>query len=621
MNTAHAPIEGQRVVVTGTVTSSRRHGKTLSFMRIRQSESLVGSEKQQHPPAEQIGIVFRSDLFDYASTEETIIDGVDSFHSSAFPSMKRAASMGDAVVASCIWARADAGDNASSNGGCGLDLCVERWRLVRRTITQVGGPGVGTLGGNNGGPPALWTEPWARRSGRIAAAGWVNCPLCDATSGHILSRGVGLARHLDARHTLERDKVADRAVHATAAAGMSAGGDAGDAARSDISVSTAALRTAAIAAWHAELAGRADDAGIQLKRSAGESSQRSRPDRCGRATGGGCQQQPRMGASFAQNSQHASEEPGSEGSEGSSLEQLHPGLMAARDGDVATVQRMCASGWSVFDEASLDRHGASALDWASGAGHLECVLLLAPHAANVVACRRDGRGPAHWAARHGRTEVLRHLLGLAGGGSLAANARTTNGTTMLMFACYGGHVETAAALHAAHADLHAQNAWGCDAGHFAALGGSVDACRWLAAQGVALERKQRNGHSALHKAAEQGHLSCCRFLLGHLTAVQRERVGRLEVERMGQCTEGAWERWAGRQKNAEEEEGVIETKMGKATETCKEPSSCADALADKMRQHAEQCHQKRRQVNLPSALARRQASHAACADLLMAAGL
>ena len=62
----------------------------------------------------------------------------------------------------------------------------------------------------------------------------------------------------------------------------------------------------------------------------------------------------------------------------------------------------------------------------------------------MAACRRDGKGPAHWAARHGRTAVLRRLLelGVEGG----ANARTANGTSMLMLACYGGHVAAAELL-------------------------------------------------------------------------------------------------------------------------------------------------------------------------------
>eukprot|EP00976_Prorocentrum_cordatum_P081307 1184347-Prorocentrum_minimum.AAC.2 len=86
------------------------------------------------------------------------------------------------------------------------------------------------------------------------------------------------------------------------------------------------------------------------------------------------------------------------------------------------------------------------------------------------ACRRDGRGAAHWAARHGRAEVLVYLLVYLG---MDPDARTANGTTALMLAAYGGHTSAMDALLAHGAALHARNAWDCDAGHFAAMGGAV----------------------------------------------------------------------------------------------------------------------------------------------------
>ena len=126
--------------------------------------------------------------------------------------------------------------------------------------------------------------------------------------------------------------------------------------------------------------------------------------------------------SYAQNWELALEEPGNAGA---NLAGAHPALIAARDGDYETLRalvfnladeaKVAAAGgaageeeevalprWKgLFDRASLDRHGASALDWAAGGGHLSCVKLLLPQAIGLRACRRDGRGPLHWAARHG----------------------------------------------------------------------------------------------------------------------------------------------------------------------------------------------------------------------------
>ena len=92
----------------------------------------------------------------------------------------------------------------------------------------------------------------------------------------------------------------------------------------------------------------------------------------------------------------------------------------------------------------------------------QVVDLLAPEAVGVLSCRRDGRGPAHWAARHGRTAVLSRLLQWQGAPFGTANTRTTNGTTMLMLASFGGHVETAKTLLRAGARLQDRNAWDCD---------------------------------------------------------------------------------------------------------------------------------------------------------------
>jgi len=190
----------------------------------------------------------------------------------------------------------------------------------------------------------------------------------------------------------------------------------------------------------------------------------------------------------------------------------------------------------VADAGSFDRHGSSALDWASGGGHLDCVQLLAPLTQGGVACRRDGRGPAHWAARHGRDEVLRYLLSLG----MNPNTRTTNGTTMLMFAAFGGHVACGEILLENGAAMDSRNAWDCDVGHFAAMGGSVAACKWLASLDVKLDRRQRSGHTALHKAADAGMLEACEYLLTHLDEEQLKTVGLCTDEEL-QHAEGTFD--------------------------------------------------------------------------------
>lgn len=305
----------------------------------------------------------------------------------------------------------------------------------------------------------------ARRMGKVAMGGWVSCPICPRSSMKRFSRQGGLRNHLRAKH-IDLLASADNA---------------------DL--------------WCDDVERRAELAGVFSRRGAGGTNPQNGDS------------QSRM--SFV-SMELANEDPGGLGSM-----MVHPALIAARDGDAAALQEQIAAGWTLFEPLSLDRRGASALDWASGGGHIACVRLLVPLASHSSACRRDGRGPAHWAARHGRTNVLQYLISQGAD----PNTRTTNGTTMLMFAAYGGHVETCQVLKGSGAKLDARNAWDCDVGHFAAMGGSVDSCLWVLNCGVNLDRRQRSGHTALHKAAEAGHSAVCSFLIQHMNTEQIKAVG------------------------------------------------------------------------------------------------
>ncbi|CAK9084499.1 unnamed protein product [Durusdinium trenchii] len=140
----------------------------------------------------------------------------------------------------------------------------------------------------------------------------------------------------------------------------------------------------------------------------------------------------------------------------------------------------------------------------------DCVKLLLPLASNVQVCRRDGRSPLHWAARFGRLEMCRFLLEVGLG---RVEDRSADGTSPMMLACFGGHIDVVELLVQSRADLFARNSFDCDAGHFAGLGGSIEACRWLSEHGMSLLRPQCSGHTVLHKAAERGHLPLASFLI------------------------------------------------------------------------------------------------------------
>lgn len=204
---------------------------------------------------------------------------------------------------------------------------------------------------------------------------------------------------------------------------------------------------------------------------------------------------------------------------------LHPGLAAARDGDVATLQTLLASGWDAA--TCVDRHGSTALLWAAGAGQLAAVQLLVAAGVSVDAAqKRDGRGAVHWAARNGHVDTLAWLV--AQGAS--PGAVTRDGTTPFHWAAWQGHMPVLSWLMASGTDWASVNVHGCNAGQWAAMAGDVAVCAFLHAAGLDWGLVNHNGHSAVHKAAGKGRLEVCRWLL---EAPQGPRLGRRHLEADG----------------------------------------------------------------------------------------
>lgn len=196
-----------------------------------------------------------------------------------------------------------------------------------------------------------------------------------------------------------------------------------------------------------------------------------------------------------------------------------PGLEAARRGDVEGLRAMTSRGWD--PSAAVDRHGASALLWAAGAGHLDAVKYLVEEAgidpattAQVGRRAYHGRTAAHWAARNGRTDVVAYLIGERGA---PVDARTAEGTTAFAWACWQGHVATARWLvERGNCAFGAVNTFGCNAAMWCVQGraAGLDACEYVKSLGVSFRLLNANGHSAAHKAAQRGRRDVCAWLLG-----------------------------------------------------------------------------------------------------------
>lgn len=313
-------------------------------------------------------------------------------------------------------------------------------------------------------PPAISMATSTR-----SECSWVCCPLCPRSMRRF-RLGRGLQEHLDAVHGADRPGNHDRAD------------------------------------WHLKMEGSAKARGIFAQRS---------------AAGLGGQ---RRGAFVGHEADALPALPALPALSGDVLDGFD-GLAAAGRGDATALQRFLDAGWNLYAPGSLDRHGASALDWASGNGHIHCVeLLLEASACPLKATRLDGRACGHWAARFGRTEVLKLLLSC----QVHPDVRTTTGITPLMLASYAGHTDACQILLDRRANLHHRNAFDCDAGHFAAMGGDVEMCRWLIHHGISFSRPQCSGHTGVHKAAECGSLDVLYFLLDQ-NAVTEEEIKKVRA--------------------------------------------------------------------------------------------
>lgn len=163
---------------------------------------------------------------------------------------------------------------------------------------------------------------------------------------------------------------------------------------------------------------------------------------------------------------------------------------------------------------TTDKYGSTALHWAAGAGHINVLAVLLRLGIDVgdTGRQKDGRTALHWAARNGHLTACRWLVSKGAD----PNATTHDGTSPLHWAVWRGELDVSRYLvDEAGADLHATNAYGCNAIQWAAQSdtGELKMCQWLRDRGLDLHLLNRNGHSALHKAAVKGNVATCEWLL------------------------------------------------------------------------------------------------------------
>ncbi|PBC33687.1 Ankyrin repeat domain-containing protein [Apis cerana cerana] len=138
----------------------------------------------------------------------------------------------------------------------------------------------------------------------------------------------------------------------------------------------------------------------------------------------------------------------------------------------------------------------------------------------------------HLAAARGDAKRLRVLLD---SGRVHVDCKDKDGTTPLILAAAGGHIEAVTELLQQGADPNARRLTGTTALFFAAQGGYMDIASLLLEQGAIVDSCSIDGATALFIAAQNGHVRILEVLLEHGAKTDAAR------------TDGATPLWIGAQ--------------------------------------------------------------------------
>ncbi|XP_042558264.1 espin-like protein [Dipodomys spectabilis] len=196
-------------------------------------------------------------------------------------------------------------------------------------------------------------------------------------------------------------------------------------------------------------------------------------------------------------------------------------LVASRDGDVATLERLLEAG--ALGPGITDALGAGLVHHATRAGHLDCVKFLVERAklpSNQQA--HNGATPVHDAAATGNLAELRWLVR---GGGCGLQDQDASGVSPLHLAARFGHPAVVEWLlregHAA--TLETQE--GALPLHHAAVSGDLTCLKLLTvAHSSGVNQRTRTGASPLYLACQEGHLHLAQFLVKDCGADVRLRA-------------------------------------------------------------------------------------------------
>ncbi|XP_055964363.1 espin-like protein [Sorex fumeus] len=185
-------------------------------------------------------------------------------------------------------------------------------------------------------------------------------------------------------------------------------------------------------------------------------------------------------------------------------------LAAAKDGDLATLERLLEAG--VLRPGIADALGAGLVHHAARAGHLACVQFLVQRAGlpgNQRAC--NGATPAHDAAATGGLTELQWLVREGGCGLQDQDA---SGVSPLHLAARFGHPALVEWLLREGHTATLETLEGALPLHHAAVSGDLTCLKLLAAaHSSGVNWRTRSGASPLYLACQEGHLHLAQFLV------------------------------------------------------------------------------------------------------------